>query len=302
MASASPNSRIASSSSPWSRRISASCASAGDRIRGSTASARCTKCSACARFPRPVDRAELSSASALFGSSSSAFSNSADAPSSTPRRAWMRAEIVVDLGRGLFSGGARLRLGRAFRGGAFARARTRALRGRPGSPRARPGSVDSARSPPGFFRAPRSRARDVADRMALGELRLEDPLEHLSVHVLRDGQAEVVEQRRRDVEHRGVLDPRAAAHVRARGHEDPVRLVVEVGLPHVHHLLAADAPLAALEAVVGEHEHGRGLEVDLREHPAEQLVLVAVPLAHHVAVAREPVLGEPSRASAARTS
>src|SRR5204862_458115 len=53
--------------------------------------------------------------------------------------------------------------------------------------------------------------RDVADRMALYELRLEDALEHLAVHVLRDRQTQVTQQRRRDVEHRGVRELGSAA-------------------------------------------------------------------------------------------
>ena len=38
------------------------------------------------------------------------------------------------------------------------------------------------------------------------ERRLEDLRQHLPVHVLADGKAQVVEQRRRQVHHRGTLD------------------------------------------------------------------------------------------------
>ena len=119
-------------------------------------------------------------------------------------------------------------------------------------------------------------ARDVAERMRGLELRLEDrrraPCRPCPCAT---GQPQVVQHRRREVEHRGVLDLRAAADVRPRRDEDPLRLVVEVRRAHVDQLFAADPPLAALEAVVREHEDRRRVEIDLREQPPEQLVLVA---------------------------
>ena len=140
---------------------------------------------------------------------------------------------------------------------------------------------------------------DVANRMLTCELRLEDLLQHPAVHILGNGQAQVVQDGGGDVEHRSTRDFLGAAQVGTGGDEDAVFLVIEVGLLDVNHLLAADAPLAALEAVVGEHEDGRLLQVDPGQDSTQELVLVLVPLLDHVLVAGEALLvvdpGQPGR-------
>ena len=58
---------------------------------------------------------------------------------------------------------------------------------------------------------------DVTDGVLRHELRLEDTLQHLAVHVLGDRKSQVVENRRREVEHRRAFDLLAAAQVGAGG-------------------------------------------------------------------------------------
>jgi len=115
----------------------------------------------------------------------------------------------------------------------------------------------------------------------------------LAVHVLGDWKAEVVQQRGRQVEDRSAFDLRAVAHVGPGGEKDTVGLMVEVGRLDVHRLLAPDPALAALEAVVREEKNGCLLEVDSLQDSAEELILISVPLANHIAVAGEPVLFDP---------
>jgi len=72
-----------------------------------------------------------------------------------------------------------------------------------------------------------------------------------------------------------------------------VRLVIEVRLADVDGALAADAPFAALEAVVRQHEHRRASEIDVRQQATELFVLVAIPLAHDALVALEARVVDP---------
>ena len=198
------------------------------------------------------------------------------------------AEVVVDLGRGLL-------VGSSGASGAFGRADVaerlqgaQVLRREPAV-----GLGDGRRRRRVVLRGRRLVASEVADRMVAAKLVLEDRLQHLARHVLGDGEAEVVQHRGRQVHDRGSGDLGAGPDVGARRQEDPGRLVVEMGPPDVDGPLAADPPVAALEAVIGEQEDGGLVEVDPGQHPPQQLVLVVVPGFDDPPVTGEAVVVDP---------
>ena len=101
--------------------------------------------------------------------------------------------------------------------------------------------------------------------MALEIGGIKNVLQHLAIHVLAHGQAQVIEHGRREVEHRGACNFASATDVRAGGQEDPLGLVIQVGLVDIHHFFASNPPVAALESVIGEDEDGGLFEIDLRK-------------------------------------